>query len=69
MFLSIIFKLNTTVFFSSSMFIANLFSTGKSTQNELQGHAVPQLSGIMSWTFELQKLYDWYPGQKYLKTN
>ena len=32
------------------------------------GHS-PQLSGIMSWTFELYKLYDWYPGQKYLKTD
>ena len=28
-----------------------------------------QLSGIMSWTFELHKLYDWYPGQKYPKTD
>ena len=27
----------------------------------------PQLSGIMSWTFESFKPYDWYPGQKYLK--
>ena len=28
-----------------------------------------QLAEIMGWTFELFKLHDWYPGQKYLKTD
>ena len=32
-------------------------------------YGLPQLSGTMSWTSELFKLYGWYPGQKYLKTD
>ena len=28
-----------------------------------------QLSGRIGWTYELFKIYGWYPGQKYLKTN
>ena len=30
---------------------------------------VPQLSGTISWIFELFKIHGWYPGQKYLKTD
>ena len=28
-----------------------------------------QLSGRIGWTYELFKIYGWYPGQKYLKTD